>query len=236
MNIFVFDDDKNECMEIIRIVNRCYGKGGHIKSVNNSVDLMNSLEDGEKIDIFITNVYLKDEKENGIKIVQRVLEYNKNIQVIYMSNVLEYDMNVYETPHVYYLKKPITKNILKHAIDMAIKKIEENRHNMYMINNAGEIIIINLDDILYFESNRRKVKVVCRNSEYITYDRIANIEKIVGDGFVRCHQSYLVNMKYVRVFEKNHFILENDIQIAISQNRYAQTKNCFLSYINMMIR
>ncbi len=236
MNILVFDDDQKECTEISELVKQCYGQECHVRIVNNSVDLMNRLEDGEKIDILISDVHFKNEKENGIQIMQRVLDFNENIQVIYISGMPEYVMEVYETPHVYYLRKPITYDILKRAIDRAIVKIEEIRHNMYMINNAGEIIVVHLNEVLYFESDKRKVKVVCRNAEYITYDKIANIEKIAGYGFVRCHQSYLVNMRYVRVLEKKHFILENNAQVAISQNRYSQTRDYFLAYANMLMR
>ncbi len=234
INILVFDDNKIQCDMIGELVRKCCDCERRVTTIYSRIDLMNYVEDGKKIDILISDIYLENETENGIDIARKILEFNRNIQIIYITGFVDYCVNVYETEHVYFLTKPVDVQMLTKAINKALIKIEELNKKVFLIKNAGEIIIVNINDIMYFESNKRKVRVVCRTKEYETYDTIANIIPQAGAEFVQCHQSFLVNMNYIKQLNNEEIILENNESIVVSQKKYSITKEKYLDYIEDM--
>nr|WP_255633054.1 LytTR family DNA-binding domain-containing protein [Fusicatenibacter faecihominis] len=72
------------------------------------------------------------------------------------------------------------------------------------------------DDILYIDSNRHIVTLHLKDgSEIVTQDKLNDIESRIGEKrFLRCHQSYLVNMDQVADV-KEDFILKNGNMVPI---------------------
>lgn len=53
------------------------------------------------------------------------------------------------------------------------------------------------------------------------YEQIGELEdKLRDKGFFRCHKSYLINLKYVDVYNRQEVILENGESIVIAKRRY----------------
>ena len=55
--------------------------------------------------------------------------------------------------------------------------------------------------------------------------------------FVRCHRSYIVNVKYIKSITKNkktadRVLLSNGIKIPISKDKYKDINDAFINYIN----
>ena len=59
------------------------------------------------------------------------------------------------------------------------------------------------DDIMYIDSDKHNVTLhLSDGSEIITVDKLGEIEKRINEKrFLRCHQSYLVNMDYIKDVE-----------------------------------
>ena len=66
------------------------------------------------------------------------------------------------------------------------------------------------------QNDEKRVTIMCRNHKQIFY----------------LHQSFLVNMKYIRRIENESFKLENGEEISISKRRYVETKNRYFAYLN----
>lgn len=90
--------------------------------------------------------------------------------------------------------------------------------------------IFYLDEILYLESRAHRTMIHTYEGEEVCHDKIADLEQRMGENFVRCHQSFLVNMKYIRQIENESFKLENGEEISISKRRYVKTKEQYFQY------
>ena len=73
-----------------------------------------------------------------------------------------------------------------------------------------------IDDILYLESYRHTVTIhMLDGSEIVTVDKLGELEKRIDDQrFLRCHQSYLVNMEHIADVQED-FILRNKASVPI---------------------
>jgi DNA-binding LytR/AlgR family response regulator len=65
--------------------------------------------------------------------------------------------------------------------------------------------------------------------------KLDEIEEQLEEGFIRCHQSYLVNADRVKCVTAKEVILHNDKAIPISRNRGKETKTALYSYIRSAV-
>ena len=99
-----------------------------------------------------------------------------------------------------------------------------------MCQNYKQVFYI--DEIRYLESNAHRTIIHTLGHEYVCYEKISEFEKEMGDSFVCCHQSLLVNMKYIRRIGNKSFMLENGEEVLISKRRYVETKNRYSGYLD----
>lgn len=50
--------------------------------------------------------------------------------------------------------------------------------------------------------------------------------------FVRCHRSYIVNVKHIKSITKDKVLLSNGTKIPISKGKYKEINDAFINYIN----
>ena len=67
-------------------------------------------------------------------------------------------------------------------------QIIENIYNYFVFQKNREVLRVNKDDILYIESDRRTLRVVCTQLEDVFYGNMDAVEEeLQKDGFLRCH-------------------------------------------------
>lgn len=72
--------------------------------------------------------------------------------------------------------------------------LEENRKQI-VGGNRGEKVFLNQQEILYFESVDEKVFAYTTKREVQTEHTLSELEELLrGDGFFRCHKSFIVNL------------------------------------------
>ena len=60
------------------------------------------------------------------------------------------------------------------------------------------------------EAFAHSVVMTTVKEEYRLHETISKIEELLGDGFLRCHRSYLVNVKYIKRIAKTEIIMDNN--------------------------
>jgi DNA-binding LytR/AlgR family response regulator len=94
-------------------------------------------------------------------------------------------------------------------------------------------------NIIYFEhftkyNNylQRVTFIHTTTTTYITHKKIKELYDALDTSvFIMPHQSYIVNMQYIKVFSQLYLVLDNDIRIPISIKRSMQLRIEFLTYI-----
>lgn len=97
---------------------------------------------------------------------------------------------------------------------------------------SGELVAINIKDIMYIESNKHKVTVYTQKKDIVTKAKISELEENLKNfGFIRVHIGYLINMKYIFSIEKTEIIFINQTSVPMSRHRTEQVKTEFHKYI-----
>ena len=123
-------------------------------------------------------------------------------QIIFLSSYLSYATEVYETEHIYFILKSQLHQRIGPALHQALTALGD-RSVQITAQKDGSTHVIALQDVLYLERNLRKTKVITQQGVFLTQESPETL--ISGSGhFVRCHQSYWVNLKHVQAIGSNH--------------------------------
>ncbi|WP_343606802.1 LytTR family DNA-binding domain-containing protein [Fluviicola sp.] len=137
-----------------------------------------------------------------------------------------------------YLLKPINSSDLRNCIqrirDVDSQMAESNytgngknddaRVNSDLIGITGldSIIFLKIDDIVYLKADG-KYTMIQTTTEHITSSKNLKVfETMLPESkFMRVHHSFLLNLKYIKKFQKeyNTLVLENGAQIPVSKSR-----------------
>ena len=175
------------------------------------------------------------ERQEGIDCADELNQRYPELQIIYMTeDTTIYSQRIFLKPVnlLGYLRKPIDSEILKQFLKIAKAKLKQDEEKRVTIKCQNHKHIFYLDEIRYLESNAHRTIIHTLESEYVCYEKISELEKKMGDLFVRCHQSFLVNMKYIRRIGNEEFQLEDGTSINISKRRYLETKKKYLRYLD----
>lgn len=185
------------------------------------------------LDLILMDIELWDNK-NGIEFYTKIKQFQNNLRVIFMSSFPHYSQDIFEVDPLYFLIKPIQEDKLQRALEKA-ENIIENDDNDVLLESKELKVKLKETEILYISSDKRKVLVYTQNQIYEIYDKLDNIFDILSDNFCRCHQSYIINLRHIKLFKKNEFVLKNSTVIPISQKRYKQSKNDFTRFMGESI-
>lgn len=83
----------------------------------------------------------------------------------------------------------------------------------------------NLHDLQFTISTQSK------NVKYTMTGKLNDIQEILKDkNFIRIHQSYLVNLKFIKDVSYHHVILKNGEQLPVARPKFREIKEQFLLY------
>lgn len=87
---------------------------------------------------------------------------------------------------------------------------------------------------MYIESNLHKLAFHIMEDDmkiYTMYETLNELEtKLAVNDFIRIHQSYLVNIRYIKNIVRYKLILSNGVELIIPKSRYTYVKQRFISY------
>lgn len=232
MDIAICDDDKNILQYLKKKIEITLEDNCQITTFESGYDLIEYIDsDISNPDIIFMDIDLKEHL--GIDVAKKIQQKFNNIKIIFITGYASYVEDIFEVETLYYPAKPINEEKLKKALNKAMEVIKVNKEEI--LNIKTEVVSINLNDVNYIESHLRTVIMHCGKIKKTIYKKLNEIENILPEKFIRCHQSYIVNMEKVNILTTNKFILKSGDKVPVSQSKYKDTKEKFLNYLGNSI-
>lgn len=226
INICLCDDDNFFLEECSKILYELADKNKillRIENFNSGEELLFFIEeDINKFDIIIMDMLMK--KINGIETIKTLRDYGYNGLVIFLTDSKEHAIESYEVePLTYLLKEKLYSEVFEKNFLKAIGKVEKEKSKRIVISVRQKNIVINLNEIVYIESMRKKLIIHKKDScEEVYYTLEGVLEKIKEYGFIRCHKSYIVNSRFILSYNKVECQLVNGGVLPIGR-KYSDT-------------
>ncbi len=231
MRIAVCDDLRKNLEEIKQLLE-------NIPFVND-VEIFSDIElfyeevkDGTKYDAVLMDIDWKTDK-TGIDFSEELLKLSPYTQIIYVT---AYTMDYVEDAILKtnnlsgFLVKPVKLETLQSSLEK-VRRNREKTEGKLIIKYKSNVTVIPFEEIYYLESNRHKVNIKLGDQEYQSTEKLEELKTHLGEQFLGCHKSYLVNMDKIAEIRKTELELINGEIIPISKKKYGETKARFFEYM-----
>ncbi|HVM88200.1 MAG TPA: LytTR family DNA-binding domain-containing protein [Puia sp.] len=180
-------------------------------------------------------------EKNGFDLLKSLSNYS--FEIIFVTAYDKYGIQAVKFAAIDYLLKPINIEELKQAVDKAVVKTKNKKQNLQLENllqmlqetqqkqehrialpTAKEIRFAKTQDIIRCESSNNYTSFFLMSGEKLIVSKpIYEYEELLCDyGFIRCHQSHLVNKKFIKSLLKEDggfLLLEDNAQIPVSRQK-----------------
>ena len=152
-------------------------------------------------------------KKDGMEAAVELRRLDKNVSLIFITNLVQYALKGYEVDAVSFLVKPVSY----YDFSLKFKKALD----IYIVNAPGGLCRISTDKLMYVEiSNHRLCYHLIDDVIEMTGVLSGVEQELRGFGFLRCNKCYLVNPKFV-VRVKGCTVQVGDSELQISRPRRA---------------
>ena len=232
MNIAICDDKTSEIRNLKRLLDdysRLRQASFTVTCFQSGEALLLFIAENHGFDIIFLDIFMGP--ANGILVARKIREFDKKCSIIFATNSRDYAIEGYGVSALQYLLKPIVPDLFAAAFDQAIEIQKMNVPIFIDIKTRQANFRIKLEDMLFAESDARIITLHLRDHDEIRfYERLDAFETQCKDvRFLRCHQSFLVNLEYVHSIGNNSIVLENGLKIPVSIS-ISRVKNVFASY------
>ena len=238
-------DDESDAITIIRTYLNTYCDDieivGEVSSVSEAVNAIRNTNP----QLILLDIQLNG--ATGFDILDKFS--NPNFQVIFTTAHDAFALKAFQYNAIDYLLKPINPNKLVQALNKARINIQKDQLYQQRLSNliqnyqsktldkitlstAEGLTFVRLDQILYLQSDINYTLFFLQNGEKIIVSKsLKDYEKLLPEyQFFRIHQSYLVNIQYVKKVLKEDggsVLMQSGKQLPISRRK----KEAFLNLL-----
>ncbi len=167
---------------------------------------------------------------------------NLSFKILFITAYEEHALQALKIGAVDYLMKPVDIDELEVALKKVaeitiseqtkqvdkVKQVWNNDDSSLVLSLHDSFQVIDLDELMYCESDKGYTTFFCSNEKkHMVSKTIKEFEdQLISANFIRPHQSFMVNLKYIDKYDKSGVIhLKNGKQIPVSSRK----KDSFLS-------
>jgi DNA-binding LytR/AlgR family response regulator len=224
-------DDRVDDIRTLTEALYAYDDSFQITDYTDGEDLFEDCLEREVLfDILFLDIYMPG--LNGIETAGKIRAVMKDVIIIFVSSSNEHYPEAYDVFAFNYIIKPINTKKLNSVLDQALIGItKEHRQQIQFTYKATNYRIL-CRDILYIES-RDKI-ILFHLADRTTLQCYSKLDEIIkqlqDESFIRCHQSYVVNIFHVSEMAENHFRIGAAV-INISKKYQKVSKDKYFEYI-----
>lgn len=234
MQIAICDDekaDREKTGEMIRQKMEKRKEAFQIRYFSCGEDLVEHYENGYLgYDLIFMDIYMAH--SNGLETIRQIRRYDRKAGVVFTTASPDYAIDGYDVQACGYLLKPVRQD----KMDDVINRFMEERYprikqSLLMVNGSSGRRIA-YDDILYIESRGVNLRIVLSGgTEHTIRKKLTEVEaELSQPRFLRCNQSFIVNMDYITCADRD-FTMDNGDQIPIKVRERKKIREKYFHYL-----
>lgn len=214
INIAICDDEKIYRDEIEKMIfERKDAQYFTIEQFSYGQDLLNSKTD---FNFVFLDIELQDLL--GVYVAQEIRKINKDVIIFFVTNHTQYISEAFRSMPFQYIIKPIDKALFNDEVDRALKQFLTIKDCLSITLNKEEFLL-SIKNIVYIEHYSRRIKFkMIDGEEFFSCGKLAEYEKkLLPYYFVRIHNSFLLNLRYLKSIKMYTALIGNREELPISK-------------------
>ncbi len=216
-----------------------------LKNFSNDITVVETFSNPEEALVYIENnipdclfLDIQMPTMDGFQFLEKLS--NTDFAIVITTAYDEYAIKALKHEAIDYLLKPIDSDDLEDTIKKIKKfnsrlvnssKIEEALQNFntkfnkkkITINTDGKLIFIDVDDIIFVESDGNYSTIVLQNGQKLVITKkLKEVDSILPDHyFFRIHNSYIINLNQIKEFIKSegYVVMATNQKIPVARQR-----------------
>lgn len=209
IRIAIAEDNKNDLTSLvdsIKYVERKLGFNAIIDHYDTGIKLLAQFD--ANYDIIFLDIEMP--LLNGMELAKKIRKIDKNVMIIFVTNLAQMAVNGYEVEAFDFIVKPVNKDFFLLKIERALARLKLTSGENIIIKCKGELSSLRVDSIKYIESSGHYAIYHTVDGLYREYSSLKDVEKRLDNkSFAKCNQCFLVNFKYVTKFIQNEVYVDN---------------------------
>lgn len=181
----------------------------------------------QDFDILLLDIEMAE--MDGVALAKKVRTDNESVQIVFITGYPDYVGEGYEVAALHYLMKPVDREKLFQVLDRAVVNLQKGKRAV-LLPVDGETLRVPIEEIQYVEAFSHSVSVVTTKGTYELRKGLSEMETLLGDGFVRCHRSYLAGLRFVAGLSKTTVKLDDGKELPLSRSAAAVVHKAFIKY------
>lgn len=182
------------------------------------------------VDISLSGESFKDVRD-GIDLVQSYIPRSSHTQVIFMTGFDQFYTRVYEARHVSFVRKPFNTVDVNLALSQALEASRARTDAPLAICCNHAVVLIRPSEVSFIESDRRCAFIHEGARVHRVYRKLSDLLDELPAQFVRCHQSFLINLDFVEKLGTDSLLLSTGDTVPVSRRCRTQVRDALFERI-----
>lgn len=236
MKLYILEDEVRILNHLLQVVQDI----PYVQVTGHAADIATAAREipAQKPDIILADIRLKD--GDSFRLFHDIGA--SDFQVIFLTAYDQYAIQALNMGAFGYLLKPIDESALSEMLDKCFHHRQQEQFDRQQLEIARQhyaaqgsggvkrlalkrveyMEIVAVDDIMYCRSDKGYTTFYLKDKREVLVSKgLIEYESILGPaGFIRCHQSYLVNFQYVKKYYREGYLqMQNNEQIPVSSRK-----------------
>lgn len=219
LRIAICDDDNAICSEIEETILTFSKKSKcdiEVDIFYRGEELIQYIKNKKTFDLIFLDIEL--DGITGVTVSKKIRnELDNHIsKIVFISSKNGYEQELFDVQPLNFLRKPIDNNKLIQCVELAIKILDkETKFFEYKV--GRDIKKVEIANIVYFESNLKKIKIVMVTGEDYFYSSLDSVKAKLTNMFIYPHGSFLINYDYIEKITRQEIYMTNGKIIPVSR-------------------
>lgn len=240
MNIAVCDDQLELAEQLGKTIKTFFAKQdyalGSVRQYSDGTKLLADYKAGLHFDAVFLDIEMPS--VSGMEIAKQIRKMDNDVLLIFVTSYPDYMSASFKVEAFDFLTKPVSAEELHTVLTRCMRKYGQ-RHGQVLIKTPLGMAAVALNKIVFIRSTLHYVDFVLRDEKEPLHSKLKldEVETMLQPyhQFVRCHQSFIVNLDYIQELQRQKILLnvaglaECDT-LPISRKYITVVKEKFLRY------
>ncbi|RKM61142.1 DNA-binding response regulator [Butyrivibrio sp. CB08] len=231
MNISICDDDIRDIERLEKLIeeyDKKTGIGISFSEYKSGSELIHSLKTDSDTDAIFLDINM--EGMDGLAVAKEIRMDMEDVPIILVTAYMNYALDGYKVRASRFLIKDDLDKTIFECMDH-ICSDKHRRSSKIMFSCVGGDVCLKAADILLVETAGHKNIIHLSNQTYQIYKKLDDMEEqLKPHGFLRIHNSFLVNMDHVRSINNYVLTLDDGRELPVPRGRYKEVRRAFALY------
>ncbi len=231
MNVAICDDEQAQLDFLCTCVKRWSEK----RKIDCSISAFQSANalwmeyEKERYDLALLDIQMPG--QSGMELAAELRSRNDDIGIIFITGIVDQMAQGYDVDAIHYLLKPVEESKLFDVLDRALTRMGTQEKKLLFKGKGDEIVAVPEHEVEYLEARSHDTLLAYTGGDFqlpVSFGEA--VSTLPSGSFIKCHRSYVVNLRAVRRIGKYEIALDSGRVIPVSRRIYGDVNRAFIAF------